>query len=516
MNQFTDKFRHLKPQLEKYHLTRKRLIGIGLGLIALFALWWFTGQHGQGTARGNAPLPVVAASATSGDIAITYTALGTVTPLSSVTVQSQISGYLASAAFQEGQDVKAGDLLAQIDPRPYQAALDQASGQLARDQAQLDGARIDLARYATLMKQDSIAKQTYDDQVATVNQLAGTVQLDQGAVETARVNLAYCRITAPAAGRLGLRQVDPGNYVTPSLASGIVLINQMQPISVLFSLPEDDLVPILKRLHAGATLAASAFDRTGMIKLEDGTLATVDNTISTTTGTFELRASFANPDELLYPNQFVNVQLTVDTLKNAVVIPASAIQRGSPGTFVYLVKPDNTVIVQKVVLGPSQGESQAITSGLAIGDLVVTDGADKLKNGSKVSLPASSASPAPAAASQAAPAPNPAPAPAPSTGDQNPSVSPAPAANPAPAPPAGNAPPVHLVPPGSSPIHLIPPNPAGATQSPDGSAPLNLVPSNSAPATPSTDQHHPHHHQDGQNGQGGQTGNGQPGGGSGQ
>ena len=511
-DKFRDKFRQLPARLEKYHLTRKRLAAIGLGLVALFALWWFTGQHGQGgNARGAAPMPVVAVAAVSGDIAITYTALGTVTPLSSVTVQSQISGYLASVAFQEGQDVKAGDVLAQIDPRPYQAALDQATGQLTRDQAQLDGARIDLARYATLMKQDSIAKQTYDDQVATVNQLAGTVQLDQGAVETARVNLAYCRITAPAAGRLGLRQVDPGNYVTPSLASGIVLINQMQPISVLFSLPEDDLVPILKRLHAGATLASAAFDRTGMTKLENGTLATVDNTISTTTGTFELRASFANADELLYPNQFVNVQLTVDTLKNAVVIPASAIQRGSPGTFVYLVKSDNTVAVQKVVLGPAQGESQAITSGLAVGDLVVTDGADKLKSGSKVSLPTAAASPT---SPPASPAPAANPTSAPSTGNQNPApASPAPAQIPAtnsvPAPPPGN----------QAPIHLIPPKPPGGTQPPDGSAPLNLVPPSSSPADPASDnsgaipaQHH-HHHQDGQNGQ---TGNGPPGGGDSQ
>ncbi len=367
---------------------------IAIALIAAF-VWWF---HAPTTnLRGAPPLPVVAAAATTGDVAISYTALGTVTPLASVTVQSQISGYLASVAFQEGQEVKAGDVLAQIDPRPYQAALDQAEGQLARDQAQLDGARVDLKRYATLMKQDSIAKQTYDDQVATVRQLEGTVQLDQGAVDTARVNLAYCRITAPAAGRLGLRQVDPGNYVTPSLPNGLVLINQMQPISVLFSLPEDDLLPILKRTHAGAVLPATAFDRTGLIKLEDGNLATVDNTINTTTGTFQLRADFANADELLYPNQFVNVQLIVDVLKDAIVIPSSAIQRGAPGTFVYMVKPDNTVTVQKVALGPSQGERQAITSGLSVGDLVVTDGADKLKNGAKVSLPTAAPAQTPAA-----------------------------------------------------------------------------------------------------------------------
>jgi len=409
---------------------------IAIALIAAF-VWWF---HAPKTSlRGPAPLPVVAAAATTGDIAITYTALGTVTPLASVTVQSQISGYLASVAFLEGQEVKAGDVLAQIDPRPYQATLDQAEGQLARDQAQLNGARVDLKRYATLMKQDSIAKQTYDDQVATVHQLEGTVRLDQGAVDTARVNLAYCRITAPAAGRLGLRQVDPGNYVTPSLTNGLVLINQMQPISVLFSLPEDDLLPILKRMHAGAVLPAAAFDRTGLTKLEDGNLATVDNTINTTTGTFQLRANFANADELLYPNQFVNVQLTVDVLKDAIVIPSSAIQRGAPGTFVYVVKDDNTVTVQKVVLGPSQGERQAITSGLAVGDLVVTDGADKLKNGAKVSLPtAAPATPAPAQT---------------------------------PAAPAGEQ---------------TPPAPAGNAQPPADAVPTNQVPANPAPANPAS------------------------------
>jgi multidrug efflux system membrane fusion protein len=463
----------------RYNLTNRRAGIIAVIVIALIALfvWWH--HTPKSAARGQAPLPVVAAPAVTGDIAITYTALGTVTPLASVTVQSQISGYLASVAFQEGQDVKVGDVLAQIDPRPYQAALDQAQGQLARDQAQLEGARIDLQRYATLVKQDSIAKQTYDDQVATVHQLEGTVQLDQGAVDVARLNLAYCRIVAPAAGRLGLRQVDAGNYVTPALATGIVLINQMQPISVLFSLPEDDLLPILKRTHAGAILPAAAFDRTGVTKLEDGTLATVDNTISTTTGTFQLRASFVNADEMLYPNQFVNIQLTVDTLKNAVVIPSSAVQRGSPGTFVYRVQADNTVTIAKVVLGPSQGESQAIISGLSVGDLVVTDGADKLKNGAKVSLPA------------AAPAAVPAPATAPP--EQTP---PAPAGDNT-QPPAGTAP-IHLIPPNSAPVNLIPPN----------SGPVELVPPNPAnPADPSptgpadNPPQHRHHQQNGQNGQ---------------
>jgi multidrug efflux system membrane fusion protein len=481
----------------RHNLTNRRVGIITAVAIALIVLlvWWF--HNPKTAARGQAPLPVVAVAAVTGDIAITYTALGTVTPFASVTVQSQISGYLASVAFQEGQDVKVGDVLAQIDPRPYQAALDQAQGQLARDQAQLEGARIDLQRYATLVKQDSIAKQTYDDQVATVHQFEGTVQLDQGAVDTARLNLAYCRIVAPAAGRLGLRQVDAGNYVTPSLATGIVLINQMQPISVLFSLPEDDLLPILKRTHAGAILPAAAFDRSGVTKLEDGTLATVDNTISTTTGTFQLRASFANADEMLYPNQFVNIQLTVDVLKNAVVIPSSAIQRGSPGTFVYRVQADNTVAIAKVVLGPSQGESQAITSGLSVGDLVVTDGADKLKNGSKVSLPAAAPATVPAPTPTPTPTPATTPAPAP---DQTP---PAPAGDNT-QPPADTAP-IHLIPPNSAPVNLIPPNSGPVELVPPNPAnPVNPAPTGPADNPP---QHH-HHHQNGQSDQNGQQGGG--------
>src|SRR6202167_886407 len=476
MNPFPDKPSQPPRLLEKYHLTHRRLVWIGIGLLAVIAaLWWFTGQHGKNNARATAPLPVVAAAATTGDIDITYTALGTVTPLASVTVQSQISGYLTAVAFKEGQEVKAGDVLAQIDPRPYQAVLDQAEGQLARDQAQLDGARVDLTRYATLMKQDSIAKQTYDDQAATVRQLEGTVQLDQGTVDTARVNLGYCQITAPVSGRLGLRQVDPGNYVTPSQTNGLVLINQMQPISALFSLPEDDLLPILKRTHAGATLPAAAFDRTGVTKLADGNLATVDNTINTTTGTFQLRANFANADEMLYPNQFVNIQLTVDVLKNAIVIPSSAIQRGAPGTFVYLVKPDDTVTVQKVILGQSQGESRAITSGLAAGDLVVTDGADKLKNGAKVSLPT--------AASPASPTPAP-PAP---TSDQTRAAPPGDQAPPAPASDQTPAAPASGVAPAAAAPDQTPPAPADTTQPPANSAPVNLVPANPPP--------HQHHHQ---------------------
>ncbi|HZL59621.1 MAG TPA: MdtA/MuxA family multidrug efflux RND transporter periplasmic adaptor subunit [Stellaceae bacterium] len=359
-------------------------VALILLLVVIVGLW----IRGRGTTAPHAavPLPVVAATAETGDMPITYTALGTVTPLASVTVKSQINGYLAQIEFREGQEVNAGDALAEIDPRPYQAALEQAQGQLQRDQAQLEGARVDLARYRTLLAQDSIAKQTYDDQVATVHQLEGTVQLDQGIVANAKVNLAYCHITAPVAGRLGLRQVDAGNYVTASDANGIVMLNQMKPISVLFSLPEDDLPSIVKQTRAGNTLAAAAFGRTGVTQLASGQLLTIDNNIDVTTGTFKLRAQFANDDEILYPSQFVNVQLTVDVIHNVVIIPVSAIQRGSPGTYVYLVKADNTVAAQPVTLGPTQGERVAVTAGLKVGDPIVVDGADKLKAGAKVTV----------------------------------------------------------------------------------------------------------------------------------
>jgi multidrug efflux system membrane fusion protein len=370
---------------------RRRLIwsGVVLALIAV-GLWVALRPRTQGP-HAVPPIPVITAPAKIGNMPVTYSALGTVVPLASVTVRTQVSGQLVSVGFTEGQEVQAGAFLAQIDPRPYQAALDQAEGQLARDQAQLAGARVDLARYALLMKQDSIAKQTYDDQSATVHQLEGTVKLDQAAVETARVNLSYCHIVAPVSGRVGLRQVDPGNYVTPSDTNGIVLLNQMRPISVLFSLPEIDLEAVLKGGRSGAKLPVVAFDQTGVTQLAEGVLKSVDNTINTSTGTFELRAVFDNADESLFPNQFVNVQITVDVLKNVVVIPSAAIQRGAPGTFVYVVDKNDTVAVRPVALGPSTAENTAITKGLQAGESVVVDGADKLKEGAKVALRSPSA-----------------------------------------------------------------------------------------------------------------------------
>jgi multidrug efflux system membrane fusion protein len=309
-----------------------------------------------------------------------------VTPLAVVTVKTQINGYLMSVAFTEGQHVKKGDFLAQVDPRPYQVALEQAQAQLAKDEATLNNAQVDLKRYNTLVAQNSIATQTRDTQIATVAQDRAQILLDQAQINTQKLNLTYAHIISPLTGRVGLRQVDPGNYVQTSDPNGIVVVTQLQPISVIFTLPEDSLQEVLKRLHAGATLQATAYDRTGTTQLAVGKLETIDNQIDPTTGTVKLRAIFDNTDESLFPNQFVNIKLLVNTLQNVALVPTAAIQRGAPGTFVYLVKPNDTVAVQTVKLGPGDGQHVAILSGLQVGDQVVDDGADRLKDGAKITV----------------------------------------------------------------------------------------------------------------------------------
>jgi multidrug efflux system membrane fusion protein len=341
---------------------------------------------------------------TPGDIQIRIPALGTVTTLANVTVRTQITGTLQKILFTEGQLVHSGDVLAQIDPRPYEAALQTAQGNLRRDQSLLANARLDLKRYEGLVKEDSIAAQQLDTQRALVDQYVGSIESDEGQVKTAQVNLAYTRIVSPVSGRVGIRQVDQGNYVTPSDTNGIVVVNQVQPISVIFSIPEDNVSALLKKVRQGATMKVEAHDRADAVKLAEGKLSTIDNTIDTSTGTVKLRAQFENADGSLFPNQFVNVSLLLDLLQNQLIMPNSAVRRGAPNgvvsTFVYLVKADQTVAVRPVTLGTVDGERVAVASGVAAGDVVVTEGGDRLRAGAPVQL--SAAAPAPAAS--AAPA----------------------------------------------------------------------------------------------------------------
>ena len=355
----------------------------------------------QAGRAGAPPQTVSLAQASLADMEASDTGLGTVTSLASVVVQSQISGVLQTVGFREGQMVHRGDFLAQIDPRPYQALLDQARGTLAHDQGLLRQAQTDAKRYATLQRQDSIGRQQAEDQQFVVQQYEGSVAADQGTIQAQLVNLAFCHIVSPIDGRVGLRQVDAGNYVTPALANGLVVVTQIDPISVIFTLPEDDLPPIQAMLSAGATLQVTAFDRSNTAQLATGTLETIDNQIDTTTGTFKLRALFANPKAALFANQFVNVKLVVNTVRGAVTVPNAAVQTGAPGSFVYLLMPDGTVSVRAVRTGLVDAAKTQVTSGLAEGDRVVIDGADRLKDGAKVVVAGQHRTDAPAGAPHA-------------------------------------------------------------------------------------------------------------------
>jgi len=382
------------------------VVAVLIAVIVLIVRHRSPASTGPGAGRGgqNGPVAVGTATVTSGDIQIRIPALGTVTTLANVTVRTQISGTLQKILFTEGQLVHSGDVLAQIDPRPYEAALQTAQGNLRRDQSLLANARLDLKRYEGLVKEDSIAQQQLDTQRALVDQYVGSIESDEGQVKTAQVNLAYTRIVSPVSGRVGIRQVDQGNYVTPGDTNGIVVVNQVQPISVIFSIPEDNVSPLLKKVHQGAAMTVEAYDKPGAVKLAEGKLSTMDNTIDTTTGTVKLRAQFENADFSLFPNQFVNVFLLLDLLQNQLIMPNSAVRRGAPNgvvsTFVYLVNADRTVAVRPVTLGAVDGERVAVASGVAAGDVVVTEGGDRLRDGATVQLPA--AAPAPSAAAGSA------------------------------------------------------------------------------------------------------------------
>ncbi|HET7595869.1 MAG TPA: MdtA/MuxA family multidrug efflux RND transporter periplasmic adaptor subunit [Burkholderiales bacterium] len=379
-------------------LRRRWLLWLVIGLIIgggayAFVRWTDARQQEQQKQKGGARqgasrvTPVVARPATTGDINIYLTGLGTVTPLQTVTVKSRVDGQLMKVLFTEGQMVKAGEMLAEIDPRPFQVQLTEAEGQMARDQALLANARIDLERYSKLYDQDSIARQQVDTQAALVRQYEGTVKIDQAAIDNARLQLAYARIAAPISGRIGLRQVDPGNIIRASDQNGLVVITQLAPIAVLFTIPQDSLPGVLKRMQTGERLPVEAYDREQKTRLASGTLITVDNQIDPATGTVRLKAQFANQDSALFPNQFVNVRMLVDTHRAATIIPNAALQRGAQGTFVYVVKADHTVSLRTVKLGVTEGEKVEVTAGVVPGELLVVEGTDRLRDGASVTLP---------------------------------------------------------------------------------------------------------------------------------
>ena len=369
----------------------RRIAAVGLlaffGLIAFAILRHYENAQANRFRRFDGPMPVTVGTVTRANVPVIVEALGTVTPLTTVNVTPRVSGPLVKLAFKEGQMVHAGALLAEIDPRPYRAALDQALGQLATGEAALTTARIDLARYKRLVAQDSIAEQTYADQQGTVQQDAATVETDKALVETARLNLSYCRITSPVTGLVGLRQVDIGNLVQANQSTPIVVVTQMQPMSVLFSVPETDLEEIFRRMHAGHRLIVQAYSRNMRDLIDTGRLTAIDNQINTTTGTLQMRAQFGNRGFVLFPNEFVNVKVVVKTLKNQVVVPGAAVQNGPSGNFVYVVKPNDTVQMRTVVTGPNDGTLMAVLKGLTPGEVVVTDGADELRPGAKVRIP---------------------------------------------------------------------------------------------------------------------------------
>jgi len=375
------------------------LLLVVLALIAVVVVHLLRAKKPQ---RATPPQVVTVATATLGSMPEILSELGTVTPTATVTVLPQLSGYLTAVGYREGQDVQKGQFLAQIDPRQYEIDKQQAEATLAKDRAALAQARADLVRFTQLNERKSIAEQTFADQQFLVQQDEAAVKVDLANIAQFDLDLAYCHITAPVSGRVGLRLVDPGNYVTASSSPGIVVITTMKPTTVQFTVPQDSLASVLQRMHGGASLPVTAYSSDNSKEIATGTLYAVSNQMATSTGTITLRATFPNDDEALFPSEFVNVKLLVDTLQNAVLVPTPAVQTGAPGDYVYLVNANNSVSVHKVTLGPSDGKNTVITSGLAAGNIVVTDGTDRLSDGAKIQ--AAAARPASGSVGAAAPA----------------------------------------------------------------------------------------------------------------
>jgi membrane fusion protein, multidrug efflux system len=368
---------------------------VGAMLVALIILVVIHAVEYKKPQRGAQPLVVKVAKAFRGDMPEALSELGTVTPVATVTVLPQLSGYLTEVGYKEGQDVKKGQFLAQIDPRQYEIDLKQAEAALIKDQASLDQARTDLERYETLDRQKAVAEQTLVDQRFLVKQDEAQVKSDEASIEQFKLDLIYCHIVAPVAGRVGLRLIDPGNYVTASSSPGIVVITTLKPTTVQFTVAQNDLGRVIERVNTGAELPVTAYTSDNNKEIATGTLYALSNQMTTSTGTVTLRANFANDDEALYPNEFVNIKILVDTLANATLVPTPAVLSGAPGDYVYLVNADNTVSARKVTLGPSDGKNTAILSGLALADTVVVDGTDRLSDGAQIKIAAAAAGSAP-------------------------------------------------------------------------------------------------------------------------